>query len=242
MSFQPSHLSSLGDASDSEFVDVSDGTGMFRVFGTGNVQLLSGYAGVGTVWEPGQTSYNDVIFNLATFSTSNRDKMNRVMGASNVDRAIRESGQSPPPAAPPAPNAPAALPRPFTPGSGPIAGKASGASTDAPGITQHPWFWPALGLTVVVAGGAAYYWYSKKYQSAQEAVAIPTSSFDEPEEEEVEEAEVDLGPVVEPSVMEDAGEDVEYLPPAFPPPSAPLQLTGPTAEPLAIPSDEEFEE
>lgn len=173
MAFQPSSLSSLGDAGGSgatTSVDVSDGTGMFRVYSDQNVKLLSGYSGAGKIWSPGSSGYNDVIFNLASYSSANRENMNRVMGTTNVTRALQGSSAvaGAPPTVTSVPRAPAQIARPAAPVS-PAYQPQKQPSTQAQpeGITSQVWFWPVVGVTALaVVGGVTYYFYTKSKQPA----------------------------------------------------------------------------
>ena len=120
----------------SDYTDVSDGTGTFRIRSNGRIEVLSGYSNVGTIYAPGTAVYDQMLKNLNT--GANTLKIQAVLGTAALNESlsaptlISSSG-----AAPASMEEAMATPIPFY---------------------QQPWFLPtAIGLvTAAVIGGIVY--------------------------------------------------------------------------------------
>lgn len=277
MSFQPSEFSPMGDsymeqlsswisggsssysAGTSDSASVTDGAGTFLVSKNGNIQLVYAapgtYSGVGKVWTPTTSGYNDVLWNLVTYSSDNKTKIEKVLGSVTLTSALSKSSKAAgssaavsysKPAAPAAPqvakpflppSAPSALPPGMAPSGGSLASKQPGASTTPPGITSQVWFWPVVALTATaVIGGGAYYFYTRSKKSSSSKLVESVSSGAPLVEAEL----VEPDEVLTPSPVDEDEED--YIPAQLPSGPAPLRLTGPVAEEtsLSVAGDDEF--
>lgn len=137
--------------------------GLFKVE-WGKVTYLgkgpANYPAEGTVWQKGvDSSYEEIIGNLSTASSSNKAKIETVLDPAEVKAAEVRAYQA------------ASMVPAVSAGDSalPAAGGDPGGKVP---LTKQKWFWPAVIVGVAVVGGGALFYFTRDREGA--AVAVPT--------------------------------------------------------------------
>jgi hypothetical protein len=116
-------------SSQQHYAEVTDGAARFSIRSNGYIEVLSDeYGNKGTVYKPGNATYDQMIKNLSAFSSAQKATIAKVIGS---DKFV------------------AALSSPPVVTSG---GRQATAGELSPPIYHRPWFMPVVGVSAVVLG------------------------------------------------------------------------------------------